>query len=206
MFTINIYLKFALIALTLGLAFLFMFMEGFGAGYYVPFLIIGLGLLASYIFLGTVGSAAQMVQKMDFDGAEKRLGLTMNPKFLYVTNRAFYYILKGSIFANRQDNNEAEVLFEKALALKLPSDNEKAMVLLQLANINGSKNKWTAAKKYFRDAEKLKVTEPQIKEQIDMFKKAIGNSGQLKAGGMGGKRGSNMMQAGSRKRRRPKMR
>jgi len=207
MFTINIYLKFALIAATLGLAFLFMFLEGFGPGYYIPFLIIGLILLASYIFLGTVGSAAQMVQQMDFDGAEKRLGLTLKPELLYVTNRAFYYILKGSIFANRQDNNAAEELFEKALALKLPSDNEKAMVLLQLANINGSKNKWTAAKKYFRDAEKLKVTEPQIKEQIEMFKKAINNSGQMKAGGMrGGKRGTNMMQPGSRKRRRPKMR
>jgi len=206
MFTINIYLKFALIALSLGLAVLFMVLEGFGAGYYVPFLIIGLILLASYIFLGTVSSAAQMVQKMDFDGAEKRLGLILKPEFLYVTNKAFYYILKGSIFANRKDNDAAEDLFEKALALKLPSDNEKAMVLLQLANINGSKNKWTAAKKYFRDADKLKVTEPQIKEQLDMFRKAINNSGQMKAGGMGGKRGSNMMQPGSRKRRRPKMR
>lgn len=189
----------------MGLGLLFLFMEGFGAGYYVPFLLVGLILLASYFLLGTVSSAAQMVQSMDFDGAEKRLGLTASPKMLYVTNRAFYYILKGSILMNKKDNNGAEELFEKALELKLPSDNEKGMVLLQLANINGSKNKWNAAKRYYKEAEKLKITESQLKEQLDMFKKALNNRGQAKIAGSMGKKGQSMMQRSS-KRRRPKMR
>jgi len=204
MFTINIYLKFALIALFLlggvGLAF------AFGFWYAFPFLLIGLGLLVSYIMLGTIQSAAQMVQKQDFDGAEQRLGLTWKPKYLYVTNRAFYYILKGSILMNKKDHNGAELLFEEALKIKLPSDNEKGMILLQLANINGSKNKWTAAKNHFRDLKKLKITEPQLKEQVDMFEKALQNSGQSKVARSMGKQGMQMMQGRSSKRRRPKMR
>ena len=179
------------------------FTQGFW--YAFPLLLIGIGLLVSYVMLGTVSSAAQMVQNMNFDGAEKRLGLTMTPKLLYVTNRAFYYILKGSILMNRHDNTGAETWFQNALALKLPTDNEKAMVLLQLANINGSKNKWTAAKKYFMEADKLKITEGQIKEQLEMFRKAINNRGQAKLSGRMGKQGHQMMNRGS-KRRRPKMR
>jgi len=203
MFTINIYLKFALIALFLVGGIIVTFLYGFGYSWIL--LLIGIGLLASYFLLGTVSSTAQMVQAMDFDGAEKRLSLTKFPNLLYVTNRAFYYILKGSILMNRQDNNGAELLFNKALELKLPSDNEKAMVLLQLANINGTKNKWTVAQKYFNEADKLKITEQQLKDQLEMFRKAFKNRGQAKVAGRMGKAGHGMMHRSS-KRRRPKMR
>lgn len=204
MFTINIYLKFALIAIFLlggiGLAF------AFGFWYAFPFLLAGIALLVSYVMLGTIQSAAQMVQTQDFAGAEKRLGLTWKPEYLYVTNRAFYYILKGSVLMQKKDNNGAEILFEKALELKLPSDNEKGMILLQLANINGSKNKWTAAKNQFRELKKLKITEPQLKEQVELFERALQNSGQSKVARSMGKQGMQMMQGRSSKRRRPKMR
>ena len=203
MFTINIYLKFALIAIFLGGGIVLTFVYGFV--YSWPLLIIGILLLVSYIMLGTVGSAANMIQAMDFEGAQKRLNLTLSPKLLYVTNRAFYYIMNGSIMMNGGDTNGAEEEFNKALNLKLPTENEKAMVLLQLANINATKNKWNTAKKYFRDAKKLKVTEGQLKEQMSQFEKALTNRGQLKATQGMGKRAQQAMRPGG-KRRRPKMR
>jgi tetratricopeptide (TPR) repeat protein len=203
MFTINIYLKLALIALCFVGGIVLTIFEGLI--YSWPFFLIGIILLVSYLLLGTVASAANMVQTMDFDGAEKRLGLTLSPKFLYVTNRAFYYIMTGSIKMNRNDHNGAEDEFNKALNLKLPTDNEKAMVLLQLANINATKNKWNAAKNYYNQAKKLKVSEGQIKEQMGQFEKALTNRGQMKAAQGMGKRGQNMMRPGG-KRRRPKMR
>jgi tetratricopeptide (TPR) repeat protein len=203
MFTINIYLKLALIAVFILGGIVLTIFEGFI--YSWPLILIGLILLASYLLLGTVASAANMVQTLDFAGADKRLGLTLSPKLLYVTNRAFYYIMKGSIKMNTGDNNGAEDEFNKALNLKLPTDNEKAMVLLQLANINGAKNKWSAAKNYFNQAKKLKVTEGQMKEQMDQFEKALKNRGQMNAVRGMGKKGQNMMRP-SGKRRRPKMR
>lgn len=203
MFTINIYLKLALIAIFLiGGVFLTIF-EGFI--YSWPLLLIGILLLISYLLLGTVATAANLVQSMDFEAAEKRLNLTLSPRLLYVTNRAFYYIMKGSIKMNQGDNNGAEDEFNKALNLKLPTDNEKAMVLLQLANINAVKNKWNAAKNYYNQAKKLKVSEGQIKEQMNQFEKALTNRGQMKAARSMGKKGQNMMRPGG-KRRRPKMR
>jgi len=205
MFTINIYLKFALIALFLGggvIATIF-----FGFVWSWPLLLIGILLLVSYLMLGTIQSSAQMIQEMDFDGAEKRLGLTLTPKLLYVTNRAFYYIMKGSIAMQKKETKVAEELFDTALNMKLPSDNERAMVLLQLANASATRNSWTKAKNYFREAKKLNITQSDMKQQLDHFEKVLGNQGQMKAASRMGKQGHRMMKGpGSNKRRRPKMR
>lgn len=136
MFSINIYIKFALIAIFLlgGISLALVY----GLGYSWILILIGLILLATYVLLGTVQSAAQLVQTSDFEAAEKRLGLTLSPKLLYVTNRAFYYIIKGSIAMQANKHEEAETLFQQANGLKLPSDNERGMVLLQLAGLNAN--------------------------------------------------------------------
>lgn len=76
MFTFNIYLKFATIAFCLfgGIALAF----AFGFWWAFPFILTGLLVLVSYILLGTVQSAAQLMEKMDLGGSEKRLGLTFS--------------------------------------------------------------------------------------------------------------------------------
>jgi len=205
MFTINIYLKFALIALFLGGGIITTIMFGFVWSW--PLLIIGILLLVSYLMLGTIQSSAQMIQDMDFDRADKRLGLILSPKLLYVTNRAFYYIMKGSIAMQKKETKVAEEYFDTALNMKLPSDNERGMVLLQLANANATRNNWTKAKNYFREAKKLNITQSDMKAQLDHFGKVLANQGQMKAATRMGKQGHRMMQGpGSNKRRRPKMR
>jgi hypothetical protein len=203
MFTVHVYIKFAFIAIGFlgGTAFTYAF--GFGYGWI--FFLVGLLFLLSYLLLGTVQSASELFQKMDFVGAEKRLELTFFPKLLYVTNRAFFFILRGSIAAQRKDNATAELFFNQALSLNLPSDNEKAMVYLQMAGIQAQKNNWTGAKNYFYQAKGLKITEPQLKEQFKQFETAIQNRGQVKAAqSMGMKTGQMMVPGG--KRRRPKIR
>lgn len=195
MFTINIYLKFALIALCLVGGTILLFAYGFW--YAFPFLLIGIGLLVSYILLGTVQSAASMVQMMQMDEAEKRLALTIKPDWMYKTNQAFYYLLKGSMAMNNKDTDAAEKYLNRAQEIELPTDNEKAMVGLQLANIQATKGKWNAAKMHFNKVKKLKVTEPQLKDQIKQFEKAITNRGQMKhartmRGGRGGRGGGRM--------------
>lgn len=197
MFTINIYLKFAIIAVSLIAAIVLTATVTFW--YALPFYLIGLGFLASYILLGTIQSAAQIMESQDFEATERRLNLTWNPRFLYVTNRAFFFIIKGSLLMNSNRLDEAEDLFNQAAELKLPSETERAMVLLQLANINATKNKWSKARSLFYQAKKLKVTEPNLKAQMKQFEKALTNRGQLKHARQGG------MQM-SKKRGRPRMR
>jgi len=198
MFTINIYLKFALIAVGLigGIAL----WATMGIWYGIWFVIAGLALLASYIFLGTIQSGAMLMQNADFDAAENRLNLTLKPGWLYATNRAYFYMIKGSIALARKDTEEGEMWLKKAEEVDVPTDNEKAMLQLQLANIAASKGKWKQAERHFRTAKKCKITEPNVKEQLKEFEKAFSNRGQMKQAGRGG-----TMRPGG-KRRRPKMR
>ncbi|MEL6637641.1 MAG: hypothetical protein AAFW73_06225 [Bacteroidota bacterium] len=188
MFTINIYLKLALIALNLigGVVLT----VAFGFWYAFPFLLIGIGLAISYFLLGTVQSAANLVQETRFEEAEQRLKLTFKPEWLYQTNRAFYYIIQGTLAMQRKDNEAAEKWLHQAESIELPSDNEKAMVALQLANLQANKGNWTSAKMQMSKLKKLKVTEGQLKEQIKLFEKAMTNRGQAKhmMGMKGGRR------------------
>lgn len=201
MFTINIYLKLALIVLFLGGGIVLWSIYGFWYSFF--FLLIGIGLLVSYILLGTVQSASVFIQDSDFAAADKRLNMTVAPNLLYVTNRAIFKILKGTIASQTGKSKEAEEYFNEALALKLPTDNEKGMVLIQLASIHANKGNMTGAKNYFNQAKKLKITEPQIKEQLTYIEKAF-NQNQASRKAAQGNRGG-MMQPGG-KRRRPKMR
>ena len=175
--------------------------------YAFPFLFIGVIMLIVYVLFGSVNGAAKLIQVEDFDGAEKRLNLTLNPKYLWTTQRAFFYIMKGSIAMYRKELKTAQGFFDEALQIDLPSDNEKGMVLLQLANINAGQQKWPAAKNYYREASKLKITEGQIKSQLQEFGKALKNRGAANVARSMGKQGMRMaQQGGGGKRRRPKMR
>ncbi len=205
MFTINIYLRFALMALLIGGGIVLAILFGFW--YAFPLLLTGLILLVGYVLFGTIQSAATIMQAGNFEGADQRLNLTLSPRLLYVTNRAYYYMIKGSIAMARKDMDESEEWLRKAQTLKLPTDNEKAMLELQLANIMASRNKWKQAQLHYRNTKKLKITEPTIKEQLQQFEKALQNQGQMKAAtrqGLGQKGGYPMRPGG--KRRRPKMR
>lgn len=198
MLSINIYLRFVLIVVSLvvGLWLHLAFGFWYGFVFYIAFLILAIG----YIILGTVQSAAMMIQAMDFQGAEKRLSLTFFPKLLYSANRAYYFMLKGNIALNEKDNDAAEKWLEKAQSIGLNSDNEKAMVTLQMANLYASRNKWQQATIQMKKIKGLKVTEPTIKDQIKQFEKAMNNRGILKPGNRG------MIGQSGGKRRRPKSR
>lgn len=206
MFKINIYLKFALIGVFFFGGIILGLIYGFGYSWIL--ILIGLLVLATYFLLGTIQSAAEKIQLQDFDGAEKMLKLTVFPRLLYVTNRAIFYVIRGSIAMNRQRTKDAEEDFNKALSLKLPSDNETAMVLLQLANMQAMKNNWAAARIHLTKIKKLHVTENLIKQQVDQFEKAFANRGQMNVARSMGKQGMQMMKQGGAggKRRRPKMR
>lgn len=203
MFKLNIYLRFALIALTLVGGIILTFAYGFW--YAFPFLLVGIILVVGYVLLGTVQSAAEIMQGGDLEAAEQRLNLTFKPEWLYKTNRAYYYMVKGNLAMQRKDTEEGEKWLKKAQGVDIPTDNEKAMIELQLANVAASRNKWKQAEIHMRNLKDLKVTEPMLKEQVEQFTKAFAQRGQMKA-----QQRMQMSQRGGfrpgGKRRRPKMR
>lgn len=201
MFTINIYLKFVLILIFLGGGIALSFTVSFW--YAFPVLLVGTLLLASYLLLGTVQSAAVFMQSNQFEASEQRLNLTLFPRLLYVTNRAYYFLIKGAISMHRNDMDQAEQWLDRAQQLKLPSDNEKAMILIQMVNIHLSKNRLTQANNAYRELKKLNVTTDLFKEQMKMLDDMMKQQGRLKMAGQMDKR---MMFRPGGKRRMPRMR
>lgn len=179
MFTINIYLRFALIAFGILGGLAMSFTLGFWYGFF--FILMGIILLVGYILLGTVQSAAMMVQTQDLAGAEQRLKLTWKPEWLYEANQAVYFMLKGMIKMQEQNYEEGEKLLLKAASFKSLGDNEIAGIYMQLASIHANKMRWNQAQAYFNKAKSYKVTEPMIKEQLQMLEKALAQRGQIKA-------------------------
>ncbi len=191
MFSINIYVRFALIGVCLLGGIILAFVYGFW--YAFPFLLVGIVLLIGYILLGTVQSAGMLLQQADIAGAEKRLNMTFKPEWLFGPNRAVYFMLKGTLAINRKELKEGEEWFSKAEAIDMPSDNEAAMIQVQLAALKASKRNWNAAKKHVKKAKDLKITTPEIKAQLAQVEELVKNKGQQrvqmrgKGKGRGGK-------------------
>lgn len=176
MFTINIYLRFALIVggILGGIAL----WAGYGFWYGFPLLLVGIILLAGYLMLGTILSTNQLVGQQRLDEAEARLKLTFFPKILLMGYKGVFYMTHGAIAMQRRDFNTAEGWLKKSLELGLPSDNERGAAMLQLVMVHAAKKNLKAAQSQFTELKKLNVTEPMLKEQIKEVDKQMKQAGQ----------------------------
>ena len=100
-----------------------------------------------------------------------------------------------------KDYNEAKELFKESENSKYTTDNEKAMIYLQQANLAAVKQNYKEAAMFVKKTDDLKITEPMIRDQVKQFKQAIGKTGQMNM--------QNRIAAANRggsKQRRPRMR
>jgi hypothetical protein len=179
MYTINIYTRFALMAGGLLLGIILWAMFGFWYGFL--FILASIALSIGYFLMGTVQSAAMIMQSGDMDAVERQLNLTRYPQYLLPQNQAYYYLLKGGIAGQRKDFVAAEQHYLMAESVGLPSDNEKAMVYLALLNFRLQKNKWDEAEVYYKKLKVLNVSEPMLKEQMQQVEQVMKNKTQVQA-------------------------
>ena len=206
MFTINIYLRFALIAIGLIGGAILWSTNGFWYGF--PFLLIGVILLIGYILLGTIVSTNILMGQMRIDEAEKRLKLTFFPRLLLMGYRGVFFMTQAAVTMQRKDWTTSETLLKKALAVGLPSENERGAAMLQLLMISAQKGNHSSLPSQMAEIKKLNITEPNLKSQIKeveqqlkMVKQNPMNPSTLAM--MGGRNG---FRGGSSKRPRPRMR
>ncbi|MGB1217445.1 MAG: tetratricopeptide repeat protein [Saprospiraceae bacterium] len=179
MFSINIYLRFALMAILILGGIILSIAVNFWYG--LPLLLVGLVLAVGYVMFGTVQSAAMMMQDGDFDATEQRLGLTLKPEWLFGPSKAMYFLTKGTIAVNRKDMDGAETWFKKAEEIKMPTDNETAMVQIQLAALNASRRRWNHAKAHVKKAKDLNITNNEMKMQLVQIEQMVKTKGQSHA-------------------------
>lgn len=203
MLTINIYLRFALIAAGLlggiGLWVAYGFWYGF------PFLLVGIFMLIGYLMLGTIMSTNMLLSQTRFHEAEQRLKLTFFPRILLVGYKGVYYMTHGALAMQKKDFATGEKWLRKALDAGLPSDNERGAAMLQLAMISASKNNRQAAQNQLNEIKKLNITETMLKEQIRELEKQMKQMGQAMNPSMLGMVGRGGFRGGGGKRKMPKM-
>lgn len=121
----------------------------------------GLGvsyLVWSYYREGTVFLATQTFHNKDYDKTKKYLDEIKNPEKLRKGRRNFYEFMKGNLALQEEDYDAAERHFQIASRLPFRRSNDKAIILVHLANINLRKKEYDRVQAYLDVARKLEVT------------------------------------------------
>ncbi|GEM67923.1 hypothetical protein SMI01S_15290 [Sphingobacterium mizutaii NBRC 14946 = DSM 11724] len=118
-------------------------------------------LVWSYLKEGTVYLATQAFHKQDYEKTKRLLAEIKNPDKLRKGRRNFYEFMMGNIALKEDNIEEAEYHFQLASRLPWRKDNEKGMVLINLANINLRKHDYERVQAYLDVANKLRLTARQ---------------------------------------------
>ncbi len=115
------------------------------------------------------------MQNKDFNTAEGYLKESIKSKSS-IAGQEFEgasYLQLGMLAMQKGDRKEAKRNLRQALSKGLPDDDSMAAALLQLASIEIQGRQLKQGKEYFKKAKKLKVQNPEIKEQLVQMGKYI---------------------------------
>ena len=121
----------------------------------------GLGisyLIWSHYREGSVFLATQAFQKKDYQKTKKLLEDIKYPERLRKNRRNFYEFMSGNIALQEEDYEAAERHFQLASRLPFRRPNDKAIILVHLANLNLRKKDYDRVRAYIDVARKLEVT------------------------------------------------
>jgi tetratricopeptide (TPR) repeat protein len=134
---------------------------------------IGIVLLVwGYFKEGTVVMAARKFHEKNYPEAEELLKEIEDPDKLGRHRRGFYEFIYGNLELQRQNYAEAEKHFQIATNFPLRNQNDKAIVLVHLANLNLRKKDSERAKAYVEKAKTFKITS-RVKNIIQNIEQEI---------------------------------
>ena len=147
-------------AIVLVLAFFLLAWAIYTEAYQVAAMVAGaMGyLIWSHYREGTVFIATQAFQKKDYEKARRLLADIGKPEYLRKGRRNYYEFMCGNIALKTEDYDAAERHFQIASRLPFRRPNDKAIILVHLANINLRKKDYERVRAYVDLARKQEVT------------------------------------------------
>ena len=134
---------------------------------------IGIVLLVwGYYREGTVVMAAREFHNRNYDRAEELLKEIEDPDRLGRHRRGFYEFIYGNVKLHRQKYDEAEQHFQIASRFPLRNQNDKAIVLVHLANLSLRKGEYDRAHAYIEKAKAYRITS-RVKSIIQKIEQEI---------------------------------
>ncbi|NQX42379.1 hypothetical protein SAMN05421820_111100 [Pedobacter steynii] len=136
---------------------------------------IQLAVLAGFFFAFVIWShfkhssillASKHFKNGDYEKTEKILAEVPNPDRLARNRRGYYEFMRANIALKREEYDVAEHHFQIASRFPLGGKNDKAFVLIHLANLALRKKDVERTKAYIEKAKELAVT-PKAQEIIN---------------------------------------
>lgn len=127
-------------------------------------------VLWSHFKHSSVLLASKHFKNADYDRTEEILAEIQNPDRLAKNRRGYYEFMKANIALQREDFETAEYHFQIASRFPLGSKNDKAYVLIHLANLALRKKDGAKAMVYAEKAKELATTS-RAKEIIKIIEK-----------------------------------
>lgn len=119
----------------------------------------GIGyLIWSHFREGTVLMASEAFKNKEYHKARILLADIRYPEYLRKRRRNYYEFINGSLALQLLDYESAERHFQIASRLPFRRPNEKAIILVHLANLNLRKEDYERVRAYLEVARKLEIS------------------------------------------------
>ncbi len=123
---------------------------------------------------GTVYLAFRHLKKKNFQKAEQLLSKIKNPELLDKSQKGYFYMSMGFIELHKQNLDEGNQNLTKALEIGLRTENDQALVNLQLAGISYQKGNFQKATHFLEQAKSCQH-KPLIAQEIQRLETDLRN-------------------------------
>lgn len=147
--------------------------------YALDYPIVAAVMLAAVIFMiwgyfryGTVFLILQHLKQKNYDKAQRALSQIIYPNLLTKDQKSYYYFAKGVIEYRDHNIDESFGHLSRALELGLRTENDTALALLKLADIELDRGNYAEAKKHLSSIASL-AHKPELDHEIEKVQKKI---------------------------------
>lgn len=138
----------------------------------VMMLIAGVLFIYGYFKYGTVYAAFQQVKKDNIKKAEELISKIKNPDKLTKGHKSYYYFTTGIIALEKKEFEKSHSDLTQALNIGLRTENDKSIVLLNLANIEFLRKDFNKATDYIKKVRELNL-KPLVESETNRIEKEI---------------------------------
>ncbi|GAB1858630.1 hypothetical protein MHTCC0001_34700 [Flavobacteriaceae bacterium MHTCC 0001] len=135
-------------------------------------LIAGGLFIYGYLKYGTVYTAFQQMKKDNIKKAEELISKIKNPDKLTKGHKSYYYFTTGIIALEKKEFEKSHADLTQALNIGLRTENDKSIVLLNLANVEFLRKDYNKATEYIKKVRQLNL-KPLIESEIKRIEKEI---------------------------------
>ncbi len=164
-------IRFALIALFIGLGILLHLRTGLANAWYLY--AAGALLLLTYLLFGNVWTAFNLLKRGQPEQARQVLNRIYFPELLAPRHRAYFHFTQGMILLQQKHLDAAAGHLERAAATGLSRPVDKALLELNLAHIHYVRRQYDQARRHLETAKTYPAGDLLISENIAVLEQAL---------------------------------